>query len=48
MINDIGAQIVPHLIGVPGRTTQQVLDPMGRRLARLLGELPAVLALHGA
>src|SRR2546426_661464 len=48
MRNDVRPQIVAHLIGAPRCPPQQVLRRVGRLLARLLGQLPAVLTLDRA
>jgi hypothetical protein len=44
-VDDVGAQIVAHRIGVPGGTPQQVLHAVRRGVPRHFGHLPAVLAL---
>ena len=44
--DDVGAQIVAHRVGVPGIPIQHALDPARVGIAGLLGQLPAVLALH--
>ncbi len=48
MLQDVGAQVVAHSIRVPLRAGQQPLHAVGPCLARVLGELPAVLALDRA
>src|SRR3954453_1941392 len=46
--DNIGAQIVAHLIGIPAHAGQKILHPVGRAVTRMLGQLPAVLTLHRA
>ena len=38
-------QVVPHLISLPDRSSQQMLETVGSRLPGLLSQLPAILAL---
>jgi len=42
--DDIGAHVVPHRVGVPLRSREQVLHPVRRRVPGMLGDRPAVLA----
>ena len=48
MLQDIGAQLIPHGLWIPQRPAQQVLKAVWCRVAAHLGQLPAVLALGGA
>jgi hypothetical protein len=45
MLDDIGPEIIPHLVGIPSRSPQQMLHAVGRCVSRLLGQLPTVFAL---
>jgi hypothetical protein len=46
VLDDIGAQIVAHRIGIPTHAGQEVLHAVRRGIARRLGKLPTVLALQ--
>jgi hypothetical protein len=46
MLDDVFAQIVADGVGVPAGGVEEALRPLWTQLAHLLGELPAVLALH--
>jgi hypothetical protein len=48
MRHDGSLEVVAHLISTPRRPLQQVLHRVGHLLARLLGQLPAVLPLDRA
>ncbi len=47
MFDQVGPQIIPDLIGVPLRPSQQMLDPIRGRRAVDFGDLPAVFTLDG-
>ncbi len=46
VLDNVGLQVVPDRIRVPPRPRQELLHPVRRRVARSLGQLPAVLALN--
>ena len=48
LLQDVGAQVVAHALGVPDRLGKQALHPVGRGFAGLFCQLPAVFALDGA
>lgn len=48
VIENVGAQVVAHLIGVPVSSGEQALDAVGGGFAEAFGDLPAVLAFDGA
>ena len=45
-VDDVIAQILPHRIGVPAGTGQQVLQPVGSGITAILGNGPAILAVQ--
>jgi hypothetical protein len=45
MLDRVGPQVVAHGLGIPAHAEEEVLHPVGRAVARGLGQLPAVLAL---
>ena len=45
-VDDIVAQIIAHVLGVPFRPRQQVLQAIGSGLAAMLGDRPAILAIQ--
>lgn len=45
MFDDVGAQIITHLVGRPFGAPEQVLEALGLRVVGLFGQLPTVLAL---
>ena len=47
VLDDVGAQIIAHEIGVPAHAGKKVLYAVGRAVAGRFGQLPAVLALDG-
>ncbi len=47
MLDDIGPQIIPHLIGIPVGGGEQALDPVGGGGTHVLSDLPAILAFNG-
>jgi hypothetical protein len=46
VVDHVRAQVIPQRVGVPGRSTQEALDPTRARLPERLGQLPAVRTLH--
>jgi hypothetical protein len=44
LLRHVAAHIITHRVGVPPRPLQQVLHPVRRRIASVLGDRPAVLA----
>ena len=44
MLDDVAAHVVTDAVGVPFRARQQVLHPVRRGVAGMLGDSPAVLA----
>jgi hypothetical protein len=46
LLDHVGPQVVLDRVGIPAHPAQEVLHPVGRAVARRLGELPTVLALH--
>ena len=46
VLEDVSAHVVAHPAGFPLGTAEQVLEPVGRAVTGLLGELPGVLTLH--
>src|SRR5262249_52372752 len=48
VLQHLPTQVVAHRVRVPLGAGQQALHAVGPRLARMLGELPPVLALNGA
>jgi hypothetical protein len=46
MLHGIDAQLIPHSIGIPVGTAQQILEAIGSRLAADFRHLPAILALR--
>src|SRR5262245_42165663 len=46
MLDHVGAQVIAHPVRVPDRPIQQMLQSVGRAVAGLFGQLPAVLALE--
>jgi len=48
VLHHVGAQVVAHRVRVPRRAIEELLEAIRRRVARRLGELPAVLALDTA
>ena len=48
MLDHIRPQIIADRIRIPDRPSQQVLHPIGLLLARVFGELPAILPLDRA
>ena len=47
VLDDVGAQVVTHLVGIPLGRGEQALDAIGARGATVLGDLPAILAFDG-
>src|SRR4030095_9745579 len=45
VLQDIAAQVIADLLGVPAGMVEQSLHPIWRRRAGVLAQLPAVLAL---
>ena len=45
MLHNVVPEIIAHQVGVPTVAVQQPLHPVGSGVARLLRQLPAVLAL---
>ena len=45
VFDDVRPQVIAHLVGAPLGAPEQVLQAVGRRVAGLFGQLPAVLAL---
>jgi hypothetical protein len=48
MRDHIGPQVIAHLIGIPAHAGEKILYTVRRSVACMLGQLPAVLALHRA
>ena len=48
VLHDVGAQVVPHPLRVPGGRVEQALHALRPGLAQGLRQLPPVLALHPA
>jgi hypothetical protein len=47
VLRHVGEQVVADGVGVPVGSGEQVLHSVGGRIAEVLGQLPAVLALGG-
>jgi hypothetical protein len=45
-VDDVITQIIAHTIGVPTGPRQQVLQPIRRARATMLGDRPAILAVQ--
>jgi hypothetical protein len=45
-VDDVVTQIIAHRLGVPFRPRQQMLQPVGRVIAAVLGDRPAILAVQ--
>jgi hypothetical protein len=46
MLDHIGAQIIPHRIGIPVHAREEVLHAIRRHVAGGFAQVPAVLALQ--
>jgi hypothetical protein len=44
VLHDVIAQVITYTVGVPHRTSQQVLHAIGAGLPGVLGDRPAILA----
>jgi hypothetical protein len=48
MLDDIGLEVIADLLGIPVSSGEEALDAIGRGVADVFGDLPAILAFKGA
>ena len=47
VLDHVGAQVVPHSVGIPVSRVEQTLHTVGGCFTKLLRAVPAVFAFHG-
>jgi hypothetical protein len=47
-VDNVAAQVITHRLGVPARSSKQMLQPVRSQVTAMLGDRPAVLALQPA